>query len=79
MSDLLCYEIPQHNYFLNKNLQFVYGKQDPFLTEKRLAFHNEVIEKNRLTVKIQTFDGEHTVDRTVLKEIFERIKVGSRS
>lgn len=64
---------PHANYFSDKKLQFIYGIQDPFLTEKRLAFHKEVIEKNKLDVSVQTFKGEHTVDRTVLKEIFEQI------
>lgn len=65
---------PHQHYFSNKSLRFVYGTRDPFLTEKRLAFHQEVIQKNDLQVALQTFDGEHKIDRDILNGIFNEIK-----
>ena len=61
-------------YFADKQLHFIYGTKDPFLTDKRLAFHQEVIQKNNLIISVETFNGEHKVDRKVLQDVFERIK-----
>lgn len=64
---------PHQAYFAEKQLHFVYGTNDPFLTEKRLTFHQEVIQKNNLDIKVRTFDGAHTIDREVLAGIFAEI------
>ena len=66
---------PHEDYFSTKQLHFIYGTKDPFLTEKRLAFHNEVIEKNNLNISVETFIGEHKVDREVLSRLYSKIKM----
>lgn len=67
---------PHQDYFADKEIEFVYGTEDPFLTEKRQAFHRNVIQKNKLEIRERSFTGEHKVDRVVLNQIFAEIKAG---
>ena len=64
-------DIPYHEkkgYWNDKKLYFVYGKQDPFLTEKRIKWCYDVIAEKKMTCKTFTFDGKHEVDKVALKD-----------
>ena len=63
-------DIPYHDkegYWEDKKLFFVYGKQDQFLSEKRVKWCYDVIEEKKLTCQTHTFEGKHEVDKTALK------------
>lgn len=59
------------DYFSGKKLSFVYGLQDPFLTEERLNWQREFARQNQLDFQLFTFEGEHVVDQEAL-ETFNR-------
>lgn len=61
---------PHLDYFNSKELIWTYGTSDQFLTEARLAFHRELLEKNQLNFEERTFEGKHEVPREVLKTLF---------
>lgn len=60
---------PHHDYFSGKKLCFVYGRQDPFLTEERLAWQKGFAAGQRLDFDIKAFEGVHEIDREVLKSL----------
>lgn len=57
------------DYFADKKLHFVYGTNDPFITTERMQQIAQLIENHHLNVEIQTFEGEHTVDRSALQAL----------
>jgi predicted esterase len=61
---------PHLDYFNAKELIWVYGTSDQFLTAERLAFHRQLLEKNKLNFAERTFAGKHEVKREVLQELF---------
>lgn len=61
---------PYIDYFNTKELIWIYGTADPFLTDTRLEFNRQVLEKNKLNFEERTFDGKHEVKREVLEELF---------
>lgn len=65
---------PRHDYFANKQLHFVYGTADPFITPERLAQHEQLLKDNQLDFRVHSFNGEHTVDREMLKKIAVLLK-----
>lgn len=67
---------PYHDYFKAKELTWIYGTADEFLTEQRLAFHRSVCEKNNLHFEKRTFEGKHEVKRKVLQDLFSDQKSG---
>lgn len=54
------------------NLLFTYGKQDQFLTEKRIEMVTEVINKSKLAITFLPYVGDHRVSKEQLKIIFEQ-------
>ncbi len=68
--DYLAYQ----DYFLDKKLHFVYGINDPFLTPERLEQHQQLIENQQLIIEIDTFEGEHTINRETLLQLSEKIR-----
>ena len=59
-------------YLESKQLFFIYGKQDEYLTQQRIAALKEIVDRNQLNIKIQAFEGNHVVDRKFLNEFVER-------
>ncbi|MBK7873869.1 MAG: phospholipase [Saprospiraceae bacterium] len=70
--DDLDYLLYQH-YFVNKDLHFVYGTRDIFITSERAMLFKELLSKNQLDFQIHTFEGEHTVDREALLRLRDRV------
>lgn len=69
----ITYE-PLLPYWDEKQMIFVYGLQDKFLTEDRVqAIQKETTELG-LTYQTLTFDGKHVIDRPMLKKIGTLIK-----
>jgi predicted esterase len=66
--------LPHQDYFADKKLHFVYGVNDPFLTQERLQQHQQLINNQQLNVEITPFDGEHTVVREVLQNLAVKIQ-----
>ena len=64
---------PHHDYFANRELHFVYGTKDPFITEDRLREHEQLLHHQQLDFQIHTFDGEHTIDREKLRQLAEQL------
>ncbi|NUQ24404.1 MAG: phospholipase [Saprospiraceae bacterium] len=55
-------------YFQEKSLHFVYGLQDQYLTEERIATQSQWLADTGLPLQIHTFDGKHEIDREVLRQ-----------
>ncbi|MEM9887031.1 MAG: phospholipase [Bacteroidota bacterium] len=64
---------PKKHYFKDKNLHWVYGTEDSFLTPKRILMHQELLKVNELDFEIHTFEGKHEVERSVLKELYQNM------
>jgi predicted esterase len=60
---------PHHKYFAFKKLHFVYGTEDPFITDDRLNAHRSLIREQQLDFEVHTFQGKHEVDRNALREL----------
>lgn len=60
---------PQLEYWNNKSLHLVQGKQDEYLTEKRYQQQALFLEQQGLQVQTHWYEGGHAIDRTVLKEV----------
>ena len=60
---------PHREYLSDKDLHFIYGKQDQFLTPERIAQQRELIQEKGLRIREHTFEGKHTVPEEPLMEI----------
>ena len=65
-------------YIETKDIYFVYGLQDQFITEQRVSFFRTEMKELGLNVKEMTFDDKHVVNRPALKTLGEQIKVSSK-
>ena len=65
-------------YIDAKDIYFVYGLQDQFLTEQRVTFFRTEMKELGLKVEETSFDDKHVVHRPTLKELGAKIKVGSK-
>lgn len=61
-------------YFASRGLHFIYGTEDPFITDERLSAHQALINDQQLHFQVNTFQGKHVVDRAALRELDERIR-----
>lgn len=50
------------------NTTLIYGNQDEFLTEERVALLRKQIEDSKIDVNVITFDGKHDIPKEVLVE-----------
>lgn len=57
---------PHQAFFAGKKLHFVFGTEDPLLTEKRLQWQRDFASQNLLDFKEFSFEGKHIVDRDAL-------------
>jgi predicted esterase len=53
----------------NKDVYFVYGTKDPFLTDSRSAEMETLSEKLNAVIKTITFEGGHDIDETTLNRL----------
>lgn len=60
------------DYLADKKLIFTYGSNDMYLTEDRIDYFHKVLEKSKLNVIIHKTEGEHKIDRSVLKDIYTK-------
>ncbi|MBL3656468.1 alpha/beta hydrolase [Fulvivirga sediminis] len=58
------------NIVESKEIHYVYGTQDPFITPERLSEMNLLSSKMQVSPIITTFSGVHDIDQTVLRELF---------
>ncbi len=56
-------------YLSNKQFHFVYGKQDQFLNEERLNWHQQFASENLPSFHTYTFEGRHVMDQAMLKKL----------
>jgi predicted esterase len=66
--------LAHQTYFSDKQLHFIYGTNDPFLTSERLQQHQQLIENQSLSIEVSTFEGTHTVDREVLRQMAAHLR-----
>mgnify|MGYP000733765845 CR=1 FL=1 len=64
---------PHLDYFEDKQLTFLYGDDDRFLTPERLAWHKNMVAEKGLVLEEIPFVGKHVVDRKVLNKLVDRI------
>jgi len=60
------------SHLKNKNLVFTYGSRDEYLTAERIKAFEEIATLSTLDVNIHRTNGEHRVDREVLKTLFKQ-------
>ena len=56
------------DYFSDKDLYFVYGTQDRFLTAERLEWQRSFAKQNGLEFKEVSFAGKHKIQELALKD-----------
>ncbi|MFA0960530.1 alpha/beta hydrolase [Roseivirga sp. BDSF3-8] len=52
-----------------KEVWFVYGTKDDYIDEKRVGQIKDLLEETGLRYQIRSFDGPHTLNQGVLKEL----------
>lgn len=60
-------------YLSSKKIFLVYGRQDEYLSEKRLEAHDAFVKTQALNFEMVWFEGKHVIDRNVLHELVERL------
>jgi predicted esterase len=58
-----------HEVLLNKKVQLVYGKKDPFLNDERLVHMETLRHKLNVPAEVITFDGGHEIDDATLERL----------
>ncbi|MCR9288806.1 MAG: phospholipase [Bacteroidetes bacterium] len=61
--------LPHLDYVQSKNPHFIYGDEDQFLTEERMKWYDDIIEKQKIQLKRTVFGGKHIVDRKELMKL----------
>jgi len=61
---------PHQAYFAAKEIHFVYGDDDMFLTPERLDWYLNFVKEQGLNMNIHSFEGKHVVDIPTLKKLF---------
>lgn len=65
--------LPQLQHLLGRAPSYlVYGTQDPYLKQTQFPMLQTLLNEQRLPVQVRTFEGEHTLDADLLKELSER-------
>ncbi|UII29328.1 serine hydrolase family protein [Fulvivirga maritima] len=54
----------------NKEIHYVYGTEDPFITEERLTEMQTLSSRLEVSPKVTTFTGVHDIDPATLKDLF---------
>lgn len=58
-------------YLSDKNIYFVYGDKDQFLTKERIAKYTQFMNDQQLDIATYPFEGKHEVVRSVLHQLIE--------
>ena len=72
LPDDLDYRAHQ-DYLADKDLHFVYGLEDEYLTPERLEWHEGFVREQGLPFQVTTFSGKHEVNREVLADFADRV------
>lgn len=64
---------PRLSFFQDKDIHFIYGNQDQFLTPDRMDFYRGEIDKTGLSLQEHSFEGRHVVDRDMLRRVGEEV------
>jgi len=56
-------------YCRDKRLVFIYGKEDEYLTQDRVAALQQVIANSTLNIEIRVVEGRHRIDANLVTEI----------
>ena len=65
---------PYKSYFENKNILFIYGLDDQYVTQERLDWQHRFAKEQGIKYITKTFEGKHVINRAVLKSIAEDLK-----
>lgn len=60
---------PQLDYWQDKNIHLVQGKQDEYITAERYQQQADFLAQQALEVTTHWYEGGHVIDRQVLKEV----------
>lgn len=63
---------PLENYFNEKDLYFVYGTEDRFVTPERVQWQSGFAQQNHMDFTTITFEGKHVIDQTTLLKVSQR-------
>ena len=58
-----------HELLSNKEVQLVYGTQDPFLNDQRIVHMEGLTKKLNVPAKVMTFEGGHEIDEDTLSQL----------
>jgi predicted esterase len=60
---------PYEAYFASKDIYFVYGSEDQFLTPEFIEWQEGFAKEQGLKYKTRTFEGKHVIDRKTLASL----------
>jgi predicted esterase len=63
-----------HAKLKDKEVKFVYGNKDPFLTDARFVEMEEIRKQLKVEVSTSTFDGGHEIDESALLQLLKNGK-----
>lgn len=58
-----------HNYLIDKNLHYIIGDADPFITPERVLLYEDIKARNRLLFQEKKFSGGHEILPQALHEL----------
>jgi len=58
---------PHRDYFADKSLHFIYGRQDEYLNEEMLRAQQTFFAQQELAFNMHAYEGRHRVDRQMLR------------
>ncbi len=64
---------PHQQYFANKDIHFLYGDEDQYITREFIDWQENFAKEQSLEYQTTKFKGKHVIDRAVLKELAERL------
>jgi predicted esterase len=64
---------PYLDYFSDKQIHFMLGDQDQFLTPEREKLYNKLVEHSQLVIERHRFNGKHVVDRAALQSLVAKL------
>ncbi|BDS13676.1 alpha/beta hydrolase [Aureispira anguillae] len=65
--------LPMEKYLAHKKLYVVYGRQDEYLSSKRLQEQQAFTKAQKLNFKMIWFEGKHVINRTVLQDLVDQL------
>jgi predicted esterase len=65
---------PYKPYFATKDIYFVYGKEDQFLTPNFIDWQINFAKEQQIEYQTIVFEGKHIIDREILMNLYLKLK-----